>query len=194
MAKDPFGVAAEAIIEQFIYAKMPPHLKKSINQSHLENGTYEQIVSHLERKLEMNGLEAPDEMPITTVTQQVPQQNSEKRNPTTQTTKRPNPKIIRIVPTMTMVVPNQTLTPTTKFQTISKRTIQIIRKTEDLDLSSQPVSPVVELTTPQGNVTLEQTQRTDRLPGIDGWKEKTKSGKEMHIATPMGMSKLQPKL
>ena len=73
LAKDAFGVAAQAIIEQFIYAKMPPHLKKSINQAHLENGTYEQIVSHLERQLELNGLEAPDEMPINTVTQQAPQ-------------------------------------------------------------------------------------------------------------------------
>ena len=26
--KDAFGIAAHAIIEQFIYAKMPPHLKK----------------------------------------------------------------------------------------------------------------------------------------------------------------------
>ena len=49
MAKDASGVAAQAIIEQFIYLKMPPHLKKSISQAHLENGTYEQIVSHLER-------------------------------------------------------------------------------------------------------------------------------------------------
>ena len=47
LAKDAFGVAAQAIIEQFIYAKMPPHLKKTINQAHLENGTYEQIVSLL---------------------------------------------------------------------------------------------------------------------------------------------------
>ena len=70
LAKDAFGVAAQAIIEQFIYAKMPPHLKKLINQAHLENGTYEQIVSHLERELELIGLEAPDEMPINTVTQE----------------------------------------------------------------------------------------------------------------------------
>ena len=49
LAKDAFGVAAQAIIEHFIYAKMPPHLKKSFNQVHLENGTYEQIVSNLER-------------------------------------------------------------------------------------------------------------------------------------------------
>ena len=81
LAKDAFGVAAQAIIEQFIYAKMPPHLKKSNNQAHLENGTYEQIVSHLEKVLELNGLEAPDEMPINIVTQQASQQNSNKPRP-----------------------------------------------------------------------------------------------------------------
>ena len=37
---------------------MPPNLKKSINQAHLENDTYEQIVTHLESELELNGLEA----------------------------------------------------------------------------------------------------------------------------------------
>ena len=63
LAIDAFGVAAQVIIEQFICAKMPPHLRKSINQAHLENGTYGQIVSHLEKELELNGLEAPDEMP-----------------------------------------------------------------------------------------------------------------------------------
>ena len=31
LAKNAFRIAAHAIIEQFIYAKMPPHLKKSIN-------------------------------------------------------------------------------------------------------------------------------------------------------------------
>ena len=58
LAKDAFGVAAQAFIEQFFYVKMSPHLKKSINQAHLENGTYEQIVSHLERNLDLNALEA----------------------------------------------------------------------------------------------------------------------------------------
>ena len=88
LAKDAFGVAAQAITEQFIYAKMPPHLNKSINQV-LENGTYEQIVSHLERELELNGLEAPDEMPINTRTQQAPQQNSNKPRPTCHRCKKP---------------------------------------------------------------------------------------------------------
>ena len=67
-AKDAFGVDAQAIIEQFIYAKVPPHLKKSINQAHLENGTYEQIVTHLERELELNSLKSPDETQMNTVT------------------------------------------------------------------------------------------------------------------------------
>ena len=60
LAEDAFGVAVEAIIEQFIYAKMSLHLKKSINQAHLENSTYEQIVTHLERELELNSLDNPD--------------------------------------------------------------------------------------------------------------------------------------
>ena len=118
LAKDGFGVAAQAFIEQFIYAKMPPHLKKSINQAHLENGTYEQIVSHLEKELEMKGLEAPDEMRINTVTQQAPQQNSNKHKPTCHHCKKPghyqnqcrqlkrekktNREIIRVVPVTTI--------------------------------------------------------------------------------------------
>ena len=68
LAKDAFGVAAQAIIDHFIYAKMPPHLKKSINQAHLENGTYEQIVTHLKRELQLNSLENPDETQMNTVT------------------------------------------------------------------------------------------------------------------------------
>ena len=67
LAEDGFGIAAHAIIEPFIYAKLPPHQKKSINRAHLENGTFEQIVTHLEEELELNGLEAPDELQINTV-------------------------------------------------------------------------------------------------------------------------------
>ena len=41
LAKDAFGFAAQDIIEQIVYAKMHPHLNKSINQVNWENGTYE---------------------------------------------------------------------------------------------------------------------------------------------------------
>ena len=93
-----------------------------------------------------------------------------------------------------MVVLKQTLTPTTKLQTIPRQIIYIIKGTEDLDQSSHPVRHVVEPTTPQKYATMEQTQQIDRLPGIDDQKDKTKSSKEMHKTTQTGMSKLQPKL
>ena len=48
LAEDACEIAAHAIIEQFIFAKMPTHLKKALNQARLENGTNEQIVTHLE--------------------------------------------------------------------------------------------------------------------------------------------------
>ena len=82
LAKDAFGFAAHAIIEQFIYAKMPPHLKKSVNQAHPENGTYEQIVTHLERELELNGLEAPDELQINTVSHNTANLKTDRTKPT----------------------------------------------------------------------------------------------------------------
>ena len=59
-AEKAFGNIASQIIESLLYAKMPPHLKRSINQAYLENGTYEQIVRHLEREMELNGLESED--------------------------------------------------------------------------------------------------------------------------------------
>ena len=93
-----------------------------------------------------------------------------------------------------MVVLKKTPISTIKFQTIPTRTIQIIRETGDPDLSTYPVRPVVELATPQRNVTLEQTQRTGRLPGIDDRKDKNNPNREMLKAYQMGMSKLQPKL
>ena len=82
LAKHAFGKAAHAIIEQFIYAKLPPHLKKSKNQAHLQNGTYEQILTHLERELQLNCLEAPDELQINNVSQQPTNNNADRPKPT----------------------------------------------------------------------------------------------------------------
>ena len=187
---------------------MPPHLKKSINQAHLENGTYEQIVSHPERELELNGLEAPDEMQLNTVMQQDTQQTLKSPNQhatiaksqvtieisavntNERKTKSKTIQIVLQITKTTMVVPKQTLTPTTKHQSQTRRTIQIIKETENLHLSFHPVRHVAEQTTPQRDATLEQTQRTDRLPGIDGRKDKTKPNREILKITRMGMSKL----
>ena len=89
LAKVEFGIAAHAIIDQLIYARMTPHLKKSINQAHLENGTYEQTVRHLERELELNGLEAPDELQINTVSHNTVNANADRTKPTCHYCKKP---------------------------------------------------------------------------------------------------------
>ena len=82
LATNAFGVAAQAIIEHFIYAKKPPHLKKSNNRAHFEHRTYAEIVSHLGMELKRKGLRTPGELQINTVTQQATQQNPEKSKPT----------------------------------------------------------------------------------------------------------------
>ena len=89
LAKNAFGNAAHAINEQFTHAKMPPHMKKSINQAHLENGTYEQIVTHLEREKELNGLEATDELHINTVSHNNANANADRPKPTCHHCKKP---------------------------------------------------------------------------------------------------------
>ena len=78
LAKDTFGIAAHAITDQFIYAKMPPHLTKTINQAHLEKGTYEQIITHLETELELNDLEAPDELQTKTASHNPAKTNADR--------------------------------------------------------------------------------------------------------------------
>ena len=203
LAKDAFRVAAQAIIDQLIYAKMPPHLKKSINQVYLENGTYEQIVSHLGREIELNGLEAPDEMPINTVTQHAPQQNSNKPDPTHHHCKKPGhyqnqcrqlkreedqTRNNTNIATNNNGSAQTNSNPNNKTAVNTKARIKTIKETEGLNLSSHPVRHVVEPTTPQRNATLEQTQQTDRLYGIDDRKGKTKFNREMLKVTQMGMS------
>ena len=51
---------------------------------------------------------------------------------------------------------------------------------------------MAEQTTPQRDATLEQTQRTDRLPGTDGRKDKTKPNREILKITRMGCPSCSP--
>ena len=92
------------------------------------------------------------------------------------------------------MVVKRTLTPTIKFSAIPTQTLRKIKKTEDLDLSTHPVRPVVKPAIPQKNVILEQMQRLDRLPGTDDRKDRIRSQKEMPKTMKMGIFKLQPTL
>ena len=66
-AEKAFGENAKNMIDSLLYAKLPPKLKRSVNMARLENGTYEEIVAHLERELELNALEESDDLPIATM-------------------------------------------------------------------------------------------------------------------------------
>ena len=67
-AEKAFGDHAQKMIDSLLYAKLPAKLKRSVNMARLENGSYDEIVAHLERELELNALEESDDKPITTMT------------------------------------------------------------------------------------------------------------------------------
>ena len=76
-AEKAFGDNAQHMIDSLFYAKLPPHLKISLNLAYLENGTYDQIVAHLERKLELSGLENDGELTLPTMTAVPPNENQQ---------------------------------------------------------------------------------------------------------------------
>ena len=74
-AERALGDNAQHMIESLLYAKLPPHLKRSLNLAYLENGTNDQIVAHLKEKLELSGLENDGELTIPTMTAVPPNDN-----------------------------------------------------------------------------------------------------------------------
>ena len=72
-----FGDNAHYMIDSLLCAKFPPHLKQSLNLAYLENGTYDEIVAHLERKLELSWLEIDVELTIPKMTALPPNDNQQ---------------------------------------------------------------------------------------------------------------------
>ena len=66
-AEKAFGEHAQAMIDSLLYAKLPPKLKRSVIMARLENATYDEIVTHLERELELDGLEEGDDIHVPTM-------------------------------------------------------------------------------------------------------------------------------
>ena len=99
-AENAFGDNAHEMIENLLYAKMPPHLKKSIDQSYFENGSYDQIVKHLEREMELNGLKADETLVKTQMTVTKKDQKTEKSNK--KQTEKPNTQTPKTVPDKTL--------------------------------------------------------------------------------------------
>ena len=55
-AENAFGENAKSMIDSLLYVKLPPKLKRSVIIARLENATYEEIVAHRKRELELNAL------------------------------------------------------------------------------------------------------------------------------------------
>ena len=67
-AERAFGDNAQHMVDSLHYAKLPPHLKGSLNLAYMENGTYDQIVAHLERELELSGWDNDGDLTIPPMT------------------------------------------------------------------------------------------------------------------------------
>ena len=66
-AEKAFGDKAQKMIDSLLYAKSPPKLKSLVNMARLEIGSFDEIVAHLERELELNALDDSDDLPIATM-------------------------------------------------------------------------------------------------------------------------------
>ena len=64
------GPVGQQMTESLLFANLTSQLKRSINLASLENGPCEQIVAHLERELELSGLETDGELSIPRLQQQ----------------------------------------------------------------------------------------------------------------------------
>ena len=71
-AEKAFGDNAQKMIDSLLYANLPPKLKRSVNMARIQNGSYDEIVAHLERELELNALEESDGLPLAAMTSQNP--------------------------------------------------------------------------------------------------------------------------
>ena len=156
-------------------------------------------------------MEAPDELQIKTVTQQGTKPNLGKPNQlvtfaksqattgisdvnSNETRTKLKTTQIMLVTSITTTVVKQAPTPTTRFHIIPTQKMQTTEKTENQELSSHPVTPVVKPSNPQRNVILEPMQPIHRLPGTENRKHRIRSNKEAITKIQKKVLKLQPDL
>ena len=210
LAIGAFGIETHAIIEQFINGKMPKHLEKPKRQVHLENGTNEQIVTRLEKQVKLIGLEAPDQLKWSTVSNGDTNANASRPKSTCHYCKKPGQNRTQyrplnrqneqaddtqFIPGIEHVAPptvSQTTTPTIKITTTSTKTVTELKETQKLFI--HPMRHVGRQTTPQGNVTLEPMQPMDRFPEIEDRKKRIRSHKETIKTFQTKLLKLKPEI
>ena len=81
LAQEAYADDAPRFIETSFYAKMPAHLKRVLNQARLETASYETMVQHLEREMELNGLANPESTTFTGILNVEPTNNPNQKKP-----------------------------------------------------------------------------------------------------------------
>ena len=76
-AERAFGDNAPHMIDSSIFTTIPLHLKRSLILAYFEIGTNDQIVKHLEKQLELTGLENDGELTKPTLTAIFPNDNQQ---------------------------------------------------------------------------------------------------------------------
>ena len=148
------------MIDKAIYAKMLDHVKKIINRAYLEDKPYNDIVRHLEREMQLNGLgalgalislnsataAAPEEKKRTITTrilfslwQKWPLQGTKSK---TQNKRYYEERTKNAETTRTMPI-NQNATRVEKCTKLkTARTVQMRQKTHDVRGANTPSSPI----------------------------------------------------
>ena len=176
----------------------------------MENGTYEQTVTHLERELELKGLEAPDELPINNVSQQPTNTNADRPKPTCHHCKKPGHyrnqcRLLKKHREQTENNQNNPGSKTSDTNTTNpnsnvnnnnnnRNTETVTELKERQKLFTHPVRHVEKQTSPQRKIILEPMQPIDRLPGTEDQKDRIRSQKEPTKVTLMKLPRLQPKI
>ena len=81
LAQEAYAEEALRFIETSFYAKMPAHLKRVLNQACLETASYETMVQHLEREMELNRLANPESATFTGIHNVEPTNNLNQERP-----------------------------------------------------------------------------------------------------------------
>ena len=163
-----------------------------------------------ERELELNGLEAPDELQINTVSHNTANANADRTKPTCHYCKQPGNyrnqcQLLKKQREQFEINQNnpgnknsdaKTSNPNGKVNNLNnnnRNSNRAERKPKTV-LCTQPVRHVARQTIPQRNAIMEPMQPIDRLPGREERKDKIRSKKEPIKMTRMDLSRLQPKI
>ena len=74
-AERAFVDNAQHTRDSLLYAKLPPHMERSLNLIYLENGSYDQTIARLEGELVLSGLENDGKLSKPTMTATAPNGN-----------------------------------------------------------------------------------------------------------------------